>query len=84
MEKPNKDVIQESAQVLTEKTDIPDGPNVGPSPMEHLAAQGIVQPPLHAGDLPRGDNAYGSGNVEEVDEATEPDDAIRKAQAERG
>lgn len=51
MEIATKDVIQESAQVVSEKTDIPDGPNVAPSPQEHLAAQGIVQAPLHAGEV---------------------------------
>ena len=51
MEKTNRDVMQESAQVLAEKTNIPDGPNVAPSPKEHLAAQGIVKPPLHAGEI---------------------------------
>lgn len=40
MEKTNKTVMQESAKVLSEKIDIPDGPNVAPSPFEHLAAQG--------------------------------------------
>ena len=44
----NKDVMEQSAQVLAEKTELPDGPNVAPSPREHLAAQGIVQPAVHA------------------------------------
>lgn len=50
MDTTNKDVMQESAQVLGEQADIPDGPNVGPSPQEHLAAKGIAQPPLPAAD----------------------------------
>lgn len=29
---------------------LPEGPNVGPSPQEHLAAQGSVKPARHAGD----------------------------------
>jgi len=27
------------------RSHMPDGPNVGPSPQEHLAAQGVLQPP---------------------------------------
>ena len=27
------------------RSHMPDGPNVGPSPQEHLAAQGLLQPP---------------------------------------
>ena len=35
-------VVRESQKVLGEKIQIPDGPNVAPSPLEHLAAQGVV------------------------------------------
>lgn len=35
-------VVRESAKVLDRTTDLPDGPNVGPSPLEHLAAQGAL------------------------------------------
>jgi hypothetical protein len=35
-------VVRESQKVLEEKIQIPDGPNVAPSPLEHLAAQGVV------------------------------------------
>lgn len=34
--------VRESQKVLEEKIQIPDGPNVAPSPLEHLAAQGVV------------------------------------------
>ena len=53
----NKDVMEESAQVLADKITIPDGPNVAPSPGEHLAAQGIVQPPARAGHSPGASDA---------------------------
>ncbi|MCD2512534.1 hypothetical protein [Comamonas endophytica] len=54
MQTTNKDVMQESARVVDEKSDIPDGPNVGPSPQEHLAAKGIVKPPAEPAELPGG------------------------------
>lgn len=44
----NKDVMEQSAEVLAQNIDIPDGPNVAPSPQEHLAAQGIVPPAVHS------------------------------------
>ena len=43
-------VVRESEKVLAEKTSIPDGPNVAPSPLEHLAAQGVVSTPANASD----------------------------------
>jgi hypothetical protein len=32
--------VKKSAQLIEEKTALPDGPNVGPSPYEHRVAQG--------------------------------------------
>ena len=83
MEKTNKDVMQESAQVLAGKIDIPDGPNVAPSPQEHLAAQGIVKPPLHAGDVQPGDNADSIDKQHPSGGAAGPDSAIPKGQERR-
>ncbi len=36
--------IQESQQLLSDQANIPDGPNVAPSPFEHLAARGNPDP----------------------------------------
>ena len=32
-------------RTLGDPSTLPDGPNVGPSPYEHLAAQGVKMPP---------------------------------------
>lgn len=37
---PTKTVIEKSRDLIDEVAEIPDGPNVGPSPNEHRAAQG--------------------------------------------
>lgn len=53
MEKTDQAAVRESAKVLAETIDIPDGPNVAPSPLEHLAAQGtVVEPPGAEGGNP--------------------------------
>ena len=38
-------VVRESEKLLAHQASIPDGPNVAPSPLEHLAAQGQVTGP---------------------------------------
>lgn len=42
MTKSDTNVISESAKILNERASVPDGPNVGPSAQEHLAAQGVL------------------------------------------
>lgn len=81
MQTTNKDVMQESAQIVAQKTDIPDGPNVGPSPQEHLAAKGIVKPPLHAQDVAPAESADGTDEAADADADTQavPDQAQRRA-----
>lgn len=41
-----------AAEPLDSSSPMPDGPNVGPSPQEHLAAQGKTQKPGDAGSSP--------------------------------
>lgn len=38
----SRKTIEESQQILDQNTNIPSGPNVGPSAQEHLAAQGVL------------------------------------------
>lgn len=40
-----QDAVRASEKLIADATSIPDGPNVAPSPLEHLAAQGKVAAP---------------------------------------
>lgn len=69
----NKDVMRKSAQVLAEKTTIPDGPNVAPSPLEHLAAQGVVAPAQHASAHSQGANSGQHASPADSEKPAHPD-----------
>lgn len=69
----NKDVMRKSAQVLAEKTTIPDGPNVAPSPLEHLAAQGVVAPAQHALARSQGEGSGQNAGPADSEKPAHPD-----------
>ena len=77
--------VRESQKVLEEKTQIPDGPNVAPSPLEHLAAQGVLPEPE---DLKSGSSstrtAGPSGAPGTADTAGTPDTKLPPAESSAG
>ena len=65
-------VVRESEKLLAHQASIPDGPNVAPSPLEHLAAQGQVTvtptgAPRPSSGLPPAESSAGDAPVEPVD-----------------
>lgn len=72
-------VVRESEKVLAEKTSIPDGPNVAPSPLEHLAAQGVIPTPANASrdaSTPVAGTAEASGTAPTTTHSSAGDDPV--------